>query len=58
MGKTDFLDDKHLHYLFTYVQLLFALDKTIGLDVRDKLKYASYKQYCQKLTKQVNADSY
>lgn len=42
VGKTDFLDDKHLRYLSSYLKFLFSLDKTISPDIRNKMEAYSY----------------
>jgi hypothetical protein len=45
VGKTDFLDDKHMYYLVEYVKFLRALDSIIGTDVRNKVESVSYETF-------------
>jgi hypothetical protein len=45
MGKTDFLDDKHMFYLQKYLRFLISLDNAIGTDVRSKLDSFSYSTF-------------
>lgn len=58
MGKTDFLDDKHLFFFHKYLKFLFSLDHAVGVDIRNKLEGLSYKAFIQKMTKHVKYDSY
>lgn len=58
MGKTDFLDDKHLFYFSKYLRFIFSLDHAVGVDIRNKMEAYSYDTFIQKLTKSVRYDSY
>ena len=46
MGKTDFLDDKHMYYVFKYIRFMNSLSQTIGEDVRHKMESYPYETFC------------
>lgn len=58
LGKTDFLDDKHMFYLHKYIRFLMSLDHAVGLDIRSKMDSFPYDSFIQKMTKSVRYDSY
>jgi len=58
LGRTDFLDDKHMSYVHGYIKFLFALDQTVGDDVRVKMEASSYRHYIKRLTKSLRVDNY
>lgn len=58
MGKTDFLDDKHLFYFHKYLRFMFSLDHAVGVDIRNRMEAFPYDTFIQKLTKSVRYDSY
>lgn len=42
IGKTDFLDDKHMFYLQKYYKFLLSLNSAVGPDVRNKMESYNY----------------
>lgn len=58
MGRTDFLDDKHMYYLMQYLRFIKSLDKAVGTDIRHKMEGYSYESFIQKITKSIRYDSY
>ena len=58
MGKTDFVDDKHIYYLHKYLSFLHSMEKAVGVDVRNRMEAYPYETFIQKMTKSVRYDSY
>jgi hypothetical protein len=56
-GKTDFLHDMHLTYIYEYMKFIKTLDKTIGGDIRTRMEAMSYDKYIQRITKSIRYDS-
>ena len=58
VGRTDFIDDRHMMYFKQYIQALFAMDGYVGMDIRDKLKAFSYDKLNVKTAMKIRYDSY
>lgn len=56
-GKTDFLNDMHLTYIYEYMKFIKTLDKTVGGDIRTRMEAMSYDKYIQRITKSIRYDS-
>ena len=57
-GRTDFLDDKHLNYVHSYLKFLLSLENIVGEDVRMRMEAYNYESYCQRITKSIKVDSH
>ena len=44
-GKTDFLNDMHMTYIYEYMKFIKTLDKTVGGDIRIRMEAISYEKY-------------
>ncbi|CDW85004.1 UNKNOWN [Stylonychia lemnae] len=58
VGTTDFIDDRHMHFLYQYLKFILSLDTAVGSDIRIRMGYASYEAFIQRLVKQSKIDSY